>query len=164
MDLDQDLERLDLQEERLQFANFDAETAWTVGTHLREAAAKRQWAVAVEIQLNGHTVFLTTMLGTGPDNLDWIRRKRNVVQRFERSSYAFGLQLKKEQKTLQEKFGLDERDYAPYGGCFPVRTSAGLIGTIGVSGLPDRTDHELIVEVLAEMLEVRLEEVALAVY
>lgn len=32
---------------------------------------------------------------------------------------------------------------------------------IVVSGLPQRDDHELIVEVLAEMLEERLEELAL---
>jgi uncharacterized protein (UPF0303 family) len=35
------------------------------------------------------------------------------------------------------------------------------IGTITVSGLPQRADHELIIEVLAELLEQPLKELAL---
>jgi uncharacterized protein (UPF0303 family) len=37
----------------------------------------------------------------------------------------------------------------------------GCIGTITVSGLPQRADHELIIEVLAEFLEQPLKELAL---
>ncbi len=79
------------------------------------------------------------MAGTTPDNVDWIRRKRNVVQRFHRSSYAIGLQLAKQQTTLTEQVGVDARDYAAHGGCFPIRLhGTGCIGTITVSGLPQR--------------------------
>jgi uncharacterized protein (UPF0303 family) len=37
----------------------------------------------------------------------------------------------------------------------------GCIGTITVSGLPQRADHELIIEILAEFLEQPLKELAL---
>jgi uncharacterized protein (UPF0303 family) len=163
MNIDEDLARLALQEERLRFPAFDANTAWTLGTLLRAAAEKRSAAVAIEIQVNGHQLFFTAMPGTTPDNIDWIRRKRNVVQRFHRSSYAVGLQLQKQQTTLAERTGAPLQDYAPHGGCFPIKLlGTGCIGTLAVSGLPQRSDHGLIVEVLADLLKQPLEELALA--
>jgi uncharacterized protein (UPF0303 family) len=162
MTLEQDLERVAQQEERLRFPSFDANTAWTVGTRLRAIAEARGLAVAIDIQVNGHPLFFAAMPGTTPDNVDWIRRKRNVVLRFHRSSYAIGLQLRKQQTTLTEQVGVEARDYAPHGGCFPIKLhGTGCIGTITVSGLPQRADHELIVEVLAGLLEQPLEELAL---
>jgi uncharacterized protein (UPF0303 family) len=162
MTIEQEIERIALQEERLRFRSFDASTAWTVGTRLRTVAESRRLAVAIDIQVNGHTLFVSAMPGTTPDNMDWIRRKRNVVRRFHRSSYAIGLQLRKEQKTLAETIGVDDRDYAPHGGCFPIKLhGTGCVGTITVSGLPQRADHELIIEVLAEILEQPLKELAL---
>jgi uncharacterized protein (UPF0303 family) len=162
MTLEQDIERVAQQEERLRFPSFDANTAWTVGTRLRAVAEARGLAVAIDIQVNGHPLFFTAMPGTTPDNIDWIRRKRNVVLRFHRSSYAIGLRLRKQGTTLTEQVGVEARDYAPHGGCFPIQLhGTGCIGTITVSGLPQRADHELIVEVLAELLEQPLAELAL---
>jgi uncharacterized protein (UPF0303 family) len=162
MTLEQDLERIAQQEERLRFPSFDANTAWTVGTRLRAAAEARGLAVAIDIQVAGHPLFFTAMPGTTPDNVDWIRRKRNVVLRYHRSSYAVGLRLRQQQTTLTEQAGVEARDYAPHGGCFPIKLhGTGCIGTITVSGLPQRADHALVVEVLAELLEQPLEELAL---
>ena len=102
------------------------------------------------------------MPGTTPNNVDWIRRKRNVVQRFHRSSYAVGLELQQGQKTLADTIGVEARDYATHGGCFPINLrGTGCVGTITVSGLPQRDDHALVVEVLAEFLGQPLEELAL---
>jgi len=162
MTIEQEIERIGLQEERLRFRGFDANTAWAVGSRLRAVAESRGLAIAIDIQVNGHTLFFTAMPGATPDNTDWIRRKRNVALRFHRSSYAIGLQLRKEQKTLTETIGADARDYAPHGGCFPIKLhGTGCIGTITVSGLPQRADHELIIEVLAEILEQPLKKLAL---
>lgn len=162
--LDQDLERIAQQEKRLRFGSFDVSTAWTVGTRLRALAESRGLSVAIEIQMNDHLFFFTAMPGTTPDHIDWIRRKRNVVLRFHRSSYAVGLQLQKQQTTLTEQVGVEARDYAPHGGCFPILLKdTGCIGTITVSGLPQRADHELVVEVLAELLEQPFTELALEV-
>ena len=158
-----DLERIGLQEQRLQFERFDAATAWALGMRLKEAAEAHGVAVAIDIQLHGQPLFFYAMPGTTPDNVDWIRRKRNVVLRFQRSSYAVGLHLQQQQTTLEKKLGVDTRDYAPHGGCFPLNVlGTGCIGTITVSGLPQRQDHELVVEVLAELLGHPLGELALA--
>jgi len=121
MTIEQEIEHIGRQEERLRFRSFDANTAWAVGSRFRTVAESRSLAIAIDIQVNGHTLFFAAMSGATPDNMDWIRRKRNVVLHFHRSSFAIGLQLRKEQKTLAETIGLDARDYAPHGGCFPNR-------------------------------------------
>ena len=157
-----DLERIALQEQRLQFDRFDATTAWELGARLKQAAEARGVAVAIDIQLHGQPLFFYAMPGTTPDNVDWIRRKRNVVLRFQRSSYAVGLQLQQQQATLEARLGVDTRDYAAHGGCFPLSLrGTGCIGTITVSGLPQRQDHELVVESLAQLLDQPLAELAL---
>jgi uncharacterized protein (UPF0303 family) len=162
MTIDQDLEKIALQEKRLQFTNFDSKVAWTIGNALKAAAEKGHAAVAIDIQLAGHTLFSYAMPGTTPDNLDWIRRKRNVVMRYHRSSYAVGLKHEKAQTTLQGRSGLELKDYAPHGGCFPILLAGtGCVGTITVSGLPQRDDHMLVVSVLQDYLHLTSEDLAL---
>jgi uncharacterized protein (UPF0303 family) len=162
MNIDKDLEKIALQEKRLQFKHFDAEVAWTLGTALKAAAEKRQVAVAIDIQLHGHPLFSYAMPGTTPDNLDWVRRKRNVVMRYHRSSYAIGLKHERAHTTLQGTTGLDLKDYATHGGCFPILlVGTGCVGTITVSGLPQRDDHALVVSVLQDYLHLANEDLAL---
>jgi uncharacterized protein (UPF0303 family) len=160
--LEDDMARLALQEEQLQFDSFSADVAWQLGMHLKEAVEARGKAAAIEIQLTDFPLFFYAMPGTTPDNGDWIRRKRNVVQRFHRSSYAMRMELRKKGTTLTEQSGLSLRDHATAGGGFPILLRGmGCIGTIAVSGLPMRDDHNIIVEVLANWLNRSLSELAL---
>lgn len=162
MNIDRDIERLQLQEKRLQFKKFDAASAWQIGSALKAAAEKRNAAVAIDISLHGHQLFAFAMSGTTPDNLEWIRRKRNTVQRYHRSSYAIGLKHEKNKTTLAEATGLDIRDYATHGGCFPITLEGtGCVGTITVSGLPQRDDHEMVVTIIQEFLALTDEDLAL---
>jgi uncharacterized protein (UPF0303 family) len=162
MTIDQDIEKIAQQEKRLQFKSFDSEVAWVIGKALKAAAEERHVAVAIDIQLAGHTLFSYAMPGTTPDNLDWIRRKRNVVMRYHRSSYAVGLKHEKAQTTLQDRVGLELKDYAPHGGCFPILlVGTGCVGTITVSGLPQRDDHSMVVAVLQDYLNLGAEDLAL---
>lgn len=162
MGVEQDLEQIALQEKRLQFKHFDAEVAWAVGTALKAAAEKRNAAVAIDIQLHGFPLFSYAMIGTTPDNWEWVRRKRNVVMRYHRSSYAIGLKHERAKTTLQGTTGLDLRDYSTHGGCFPIFViGTGCVGTITVSGLPQREDHELVVSVLQQYLQLTDEDLAL---
>jgi len=162
MSIEQDLEKIALQENRLQFKQFDAEAAWAIGTALKAAAEKRKVAVAIDIQMHGMPLFCGAMAGITPDNWDWIRRKRNVVMRYQRSSYAIGLKYERAKTTLHVATGLELKDFAPHGGCFPILLAGtGCIGTIAVSGLPQREDHALVVEVLQEYLHLEKEELGL---
>lgn len=156
-----DTDILEGQELRLRFRSFDLGTAWDLGARLRALAEERGLSVLIEVRLGKRTVFLSAMPGTGPDNADWARRKANTVELLERSSYRVGLSTAGGE-TIHERMGLALADYATAGGGFPICLVSGLcVGAVVVSGLPQREDHKLVVEVLAEMIGVAIEEVQL---
>lgn len=155
MAVEDDLKILAEQEKLLEFDRFDLSRAWSLGTRLRELAVSRSHTIAIDVHINGMQAFFTSLPGGKPDFEHWIRRKRNLVQRFLRSSYAIGLDLAQQQTSLESKWGLATADFAPHGGCFPIRvTGVGCIGTVTISGLPQREDHNLAVEGLANELGV----------
>ncbi|HVJ42616.1 MAG TPA: heme-degrading domain-containing protein [Dongiaceae bacterium] len=148
-----DLEKIRAQEAALVFARFDADVALQLGLALRDAALAQQVAVTIDIRQADNILFFHAMPGTAPANADWARRKRNLVELLRRSSYAVGLEIRLTGDPLDGKMALPLRDYAAHGGCFPIRvTGAGHIGTVTVSGLPQREDHKLVVSVLTRML------------
>ncbi len=152
-----DLEIITQQETLLHFTAFTPETAWQLGNRLRDALLARNAGGTVEIELAGHLLFACTTPGASPGQADWIRRKRNTVRRFARSSYAVGRQLELDGQTLEARHGLALADYAAHGGGFPlVLAGSGCIGTIIVSGLPQRDDHNLVVTAIAEFLDVTI--------
>ena len=162
MTLETDLTRLALQEQRLQLDAFGPATAWELGTRIKALCEARSAAVAIEVRLSKETVFFYAMPGTTPSNADWARRKRNAVELLHTSSYAVGLKLQHEGTSLEAKQGLALRDYASHGGSFPIRVrGVGVVGTVTVSGVPQREDHGLVVQVLAELCGVPLAEIAL---
>ncbi len=149
-DLAKDLARIAEQEQRLRLPRFDAEAAWALGCNLRLAAQARGAGLVIEIRIARETVFFCAMSGTAPTNADWARRKRNTVELLHRSSYGVGLSLQQEGSSLEAKMGLPLRDYASHGGSFPLFVEGtGCIGTVTVSGLPQREDHALVVDALA---------------
>jgi uncharacterized protein (UPF0303 family) len=162
MDLATDIARIADQEKRLRLAGFDVDTAWQLGTSLREIALRRGMALVIEIRLARETVFFAAMGGTTPANADWARRKRNVVELLHRSSYGVGRSLEHEGKALADTMGLPARDYATHGGSFPLLVAGvGCVGAVTVSGAPQREDHEVVVEALAGLCGVKLADVAL---
>ena len=147
-----DLQQLADQEARLRFSRFDQATAWELGARLRAAALSRGVAVTIEVRLLRETVFFCAMPGTTPENADWARRKRNTVELMQRASHLVGLALQRDNQSLDAKLGLPARDYASHGGSVPIRVDGvGCVGVVTVSGLPQREDHELVVETLAAM-------------
>jgi uncharacterized protein (UPF0303 family) len=61
--------------------------------------------------------------------------------------------MKGRNSTLTEQQGLPLADYATDGGSFPLTMAgAGVVGCATVSGLPERADHELVVEALCAVL------------
>jgi uncharacterized protein (UPF0303 family) len=149
MSLTRDLMMIAKQEEELVFPEFDVDLAWKLGLRLRELAATRELPVAIEIRRFGKPLFYIAMRGSTPDNAEWVRRKGNVVARFYRSSYAVGLELRMTDSNLTDKFALPSADYASHGGSFPLKVArVGVIGSVTVSGLPQRDDHQLVIEAL----------------
>ncbi|MGH9589351.1 MAG: heme-degrading domain-containing protein [Terracidiphilus sp.] len=147
-----DLTRVTQQERELHLPRFDAEVAWEIGTRLRAMAQERGLAIVIDVRRFNQPLFYAALEGTTPDNPEWVRRKSNVVARYHRSSYGMGLNLKLKGQTLEER-GHSIADFAAHGGSFPLRVEgAGIIGSVTVSGLPQRDDHELVVEALCALL------------
>lgn len=142
------------QERALVFPRFTLDTAWSLGTALRDAALARAAPVAIDISLPERPLFHAALPGAGPDNADWIRRKRNTVLRLGTSTLGLGLKLAASGETLEGRYGLSLRDHAAHGGGFPlILEGLGCIGAITVSGLPQVEDHGLIVQTLEALLQ-----------
>lgn len=153
MGLSEDIERVALQERELVLPRLDVQTAWELGTRLRAMAVERGLAVVIDVRRFGQPLFYTALEGTTPDNVEWVRRKCNVVARFHCSSYAIGLRDKSKNESVYESQGLSLADFATHGGSFPLSVAgAGVVGSVTVSGLPQRKDHELVVEALCDLL------------
>lgn len=165
MDIDSatdDLARIALQEQNLQFPTFSEHDAWKLGCRIRETSLQRNFPLVIDIRRFGQPFFFSALAGSTPDNVEWARRKANVVARFHRSSYAMGLDLEQRRVTLPERFGLPLNEYAAHGGSFPLLIhGTGVIGSVTVSGLPQREDHELVVEVLCAELQKKYTELKL---
>jgi uncharacterized protein (UPF0303 family) len=153
MGLSEDIERVALQERELRLPKFDMQLAWELGLRLRTMAEERGLGVVIDVRRFGQQLFLAALEGTTPDNAHWVRRKSNLVERFHCSSYSIGLGLKQINGTVESRYGIPDADYAAHGGSFPLSVAnAGVLGSVTVSGLPQRADHELVVEALCGLL------------
>lgn len=162
MSPEDDIAAIAEQERLLVFDRFDVDTAWKLGERLREMAIERGLHVAIDVTSHAMPMFYSALPGSTADNARWVRRKRNVVLHFLRSSYAIGRQLAQQNATLESKFSLPDADYAAHGGSFPILVQGvGCIGAVTVSGLPQRADHNLVVVALAEILGQDAEKLAL---
>jgi uncharacterized protein (UPF0303 family) len=148
-----DLNQLLVQEAELQFEAFNNQTAWELGSLIKSRAEEKQVNVAIEIVRNGHRLFSFAMPDTSRDNQCWIERKRNVVDRYEHSSWYMGQYYKEKGKTIDQASLVDAKEFAPYGGSFPlIIRGVGVVGSISVSGLPQYEDHKLVVDTITEFL------------
>lgn len=153
MTIEDDLARIGEQEAVLVFDKFGLEDAWRLGETLRRLAAERSLPVAIEVRFHSMPAFYSALPGSKPDNEHWIRRKRSLVLRLFTSSYGAGRRLTHEGKTMEERLALSSAEYTAHGGSFPIVVAGlGCIGAVTVSGLPQRADHELVVEALCIVL------------
>jgi uncharacterized protein (UPF0303 family) len=150
--LQEDITAIQLQEATLVLSSFSPDVAWQLGTMLREMAITRKYPLVVDVRRFGsphQQLFYCALAGTTPDNARWVQRKISVVARFHKSSYQLGRYLALNNSTFTERYGLPDADYATHGGSFPLSVAgAGIVGAVTVSGLPQREDHNLVVEAL----------------
>lgn len=162
MSLESDIERLKIQEQKLRFEKFDEETAWSLGQKLRAAAVAKKLPLVIDIRVAGRPLFYVALPGTSPDNAEWVRRKINVVMRYHKCSYRVSRELVLNGQALDESRGVLPIDHAPHGGCFPIHIiGTGVVGTVTVSGIPQREDHNFVAECLSEFLGVDYTQIAL---
>lgn len=150
----EDIAKIAEQERRLVFNRFDELRAFEIGGLIRARALVEKAPIVIEIRLWDRLLFYAALPGATHSNAEWVRRKLNVVKMFQKSTYRMTLEQAPADKLFKPDHGLNAADYVLAGGGFPVRvTNVGVVGAIGVSGLPQRQDHGLIVDILAQHLE-----------
>lgn len=148
-----DIEKIAAQEAALVFPAFDEATAFAIGSAIRERGQRDKAPIIIDIRTFDRPLFYAALPGSTADNAEWARRKRNVVQRFHKSTYRMVLEQQRPDRTFKPGSGIDSADYVLAGGGFPVTVrGAGIVGVIAVSGLPERDDHGIIVATLCEHL------------
>ena len=151
--MDDILKQLLDEERELQFKKFDEIMAWQIGSQLVEHGLKKNLPITVDITRGTHQIFHASLHGTSTDNDEWVKRKVRLAYRFEHSSFYMGQLLKSKGKSIKEAYLLEETDYAPHGGCFPIIVKdTGMVGTITISGLPQEEDHKLVVQAIRDYL------------
>lgn len=158
LQLESDIPKVIRQEELLVFRSFDEDDAWKLGCALREEASKYDAGLVIDIRAGNQVLFSSFMPGATVENIDWVRKKINLVEIMKTSSYLIGLEVRFRNGDEKIK-GLSDVDYAWHGGCFPIRLTTGeFVGLVTVSGLPQRQDHKLVTDVIADYLGVDLGE------
>ncbi|MCO5064904.1 MAG: heme-degrading domain-containing protein [Rhizobiaceae bacterium] len=148
-----DIARIMEQEEALVFDRFDEAIAFDIGSKLHARAVAEKLPVVIEVRFWDRLLFYAAMPGSTASNANWVRRKMNTVQMFQRSTYRIALEQGSADKLFKPDYGLDPADYVLAGGGFPIRVKGtGVVGAIGLSGLPQRQDHEVIVGTVAAYL------------
>ncbi|MFE0013360.1 heme-degrading domain-containing protein [Mesorhizobium sp. NPDC059054] len=158
----EDIETIRRQEAALVFETFDEAVAFEIGGAIRERALKEQLPIIVDIRTFDRPLFYAALPGSNASNPDWARRKINVVKRYLRSTYRMVLEQQRPDRTFKVGEGLDIAEYVLAGGGFPVTVKgAGVVGVIAVSGLPEREDHNVVVDALCAHLGVDRAKLAL---
>jgi uncharacterized protein (UPF0303 family) len=155
MSLETDIAQIARQEQELRFDSFGEEDAWSLGSLMRQVAVERSLPFVIDIRIGNRPLFYTALPGSTPENPDWVRRKVNTVYRFHKSSYRVGREYQMQGKAFDASRGIDPMDHALAGGGFPIHLkSTGVVGAVTVSGVPQRQDHEFVVEMLCRHLKI----------
>lgn len=148
-----DIAKIKIQEDTLAFSAFSETDALSIGLAIIERIKAANGFGLIDIRLWDRQLFAYSMPGATQDNAEWVRRKINVVRRFHASSYRKALELAEAGRSFNEALGMDPMEYAAAGGCFPIRLKGGpVVGCVTVSGLPQRDDHRVVVEVISAHL------------
>lgn len=157
-----DIEKIIHQEKALVFSSFNEKNALDIGLSIVHALEAEGKGGLVDVSLWDRQIFAFSMTGAAADNADWVRRKINVVKRFQASSYRKALEMIDAGKEFDASRGTDPMDYAAAGGAFPIRMKDGpIIGAITLSGLPMRDDHQFVVNAIASHLGLDVADFAL---
>lgn len=147
------LKELLAQEDELQLRFFNNDTAWELGNLIKTGAENIGACVSIEIYAFEQVVFSYAMQGAVKDHQEWLRRKRQTVMRFGRSSYYHGQYNAAKGRDFEAQSHIDPKEYCAHGGSFPIRVkNSGLIGAVSVSGLPQEIDHKLAVDGLKALV------------
>ena len=124
MPVQDDIAAIVVQESTLTLPGFTPDTAWQLGTMLRDLAIARKYALVIDVRRFGaphQQLFYCALAGTTPDNQRWVMRKINTVARFHKSSYHVGRLLEAMGPELDHTLVLFTSDHGEYGASHGLR-------------------------------------------
>lgn len=143
------IERIEGEIRTLQLGSFSQADALALGLLLVEMATERKLPVAIDIRRNEHVLFHVSLPGATPDNEIWVQKKSKTAERYAEPSLLVGLKGRLGGGSIEDNGWFDQTRYAPHGGAFPVYVKGtGHVATVTVSGLPQKDDHDFVVEAL----------------
>lgn len=149
-DIEELMAKIQSQETTYEFQRIDEELAMQMGIYVIRRAREMEKPVAVRVTLNRRTLFAASMAGTKPESDNWIRRKENITYATNGSSYYWECWCEQGTHPLEWR-GMSYEDFAPAGGCFPLRIKgAGVVGTLTISGMASHEDHALAFETVGK--------------
>lgn len=144
------MEAIKEQENTYELDYVDEELALQMGIYVIRRAREMGKPVATRITLNRRTLFAFSMAGTKPESDNWIRRKENITYATNTSSYYWECWCELGEHPLEWR-GMSYEDYAPAGGCFPLKVKGvGMVGTLTISGMTSHEDHTLAFETVGK--------------
>ncbi len=125
-------------------ASFTLSDALRLGQSVTEIAMVDALAITVEVRHGARVAFRAALPGSTADNDSWLARKAAVVSRYELPTLAVRVRYEEQGLDFHEATGLPRQDYVAAGGGLPIIvTGVGLVGILGISGLPQVEDHQL---------------------
>jgi uncharacterized protein (UPF0303 family) len=141
--------RIEQQMATLQFGSFSQSNALDLGLLLVELGTTRSLPIAIDIRRGAHILFHVSLPGATADNEVWVERKSRTAEQYAEPSLLVGLRGRLGGGRIEDNPWFDQSRYAAHGGSFPLYVKGtGPVATVTVSGLPQKADHELVVEAL----------------
>ena len=145
------LEELEAEERRLVLPASDHAALYALGRRMADTALDRGLPIVIQVRAGGRLVFAAALPGSTASNDAWAERKSRLAAWFEQSSLRIGTASRARGEDVHARHSLPVDRFAAHGGAFPLRVaSAGVVGTVVVSGLPQLEDHAFVVEMLAQ--------------
>jgi uncharacterized protein (UPF0303 family) len=141
--------RIEHEMATLQFGSFSRSDALDLGLLLVELGTTRSLPIAIDIRRGAHILFHVSLPGATADNEIWVERKSRTAEQYAEPSLLVGLRGRLGGGRIEDNAWFDQSRYAAHGGSFPLYLKGtGPVATVTVSGLPQKADHELVVEAL----------------
>lgn len=140
---------MSVDEQAVVFDRFDYEDAWQLGCRMRSEAVSRRLPLVIGIVHGDQRAFHTALPGAYPESDHWLARKLATARRYGRSSLAVLEFFTATGRDFDTQSRLPAEQFAAAGGVVPVRVKGvGIVGFVGVSGLPHRDDHDFVLKQL----------------
>ena len=159
--MDTTLKMLLAQEDEFQFDNFNNGDALQLGLLITKIAQEEiKKGVAIHIEYDEYPLFTYYMEGTSVHNIYWVNAKKSTVKKFGNSSFYIGEMYKSQGTTFHEATKLPSTEFQAEGGSFPLLVRGqGRVGSVTVSGLTGKEDHELAVEGIKRYLCIKSDKI-----